>query len=162
MKTKNNGETYVEDFEAGDVEHTDESDAFLAGLEGDVTLLDEPLEGAIEDALGQGAHRVGHLVLVAALGHELVAYLDLGLGQVLVQVSAVYSHQLADLVTFLYGRNEDEGEAGKGIEKRSKRGKTSKLYFVDKYFCPLYLSYSLCLHSPRCRRARPAPLGLSA
>lgn len=100
-KTKNNVETYVEDFEAGDVEHTDESDAFLAGLEGDVTLLDEPLEGAIEDALGQGAHRVCHLVLVAALRHELVAYLDLGLGQVLVQVSAVHSHQFANLITFL-------------------------------------------------------------
>jgi hypothetical protein len=53
--------THVEDLETGDIKHTDEVLALLAGGEGQVTLDDEELEDAIEHGLGQGAHGVGAL-----------------------------------------------------------------------------------------------------
>lgn len=88
--------TYVENFEAGDIQHTDEVNPLESSLQSDVTLLDQPLEGTIEHGLSHGADGGGHLVLVPALGHELVTDLDSGLGQVLVQVHAVNAEQLAE------------------------------------------------------------------
>lgn len=89
-------ETYVENFEAGDIQHTDEVDSLESSLQSDVTLLDQPLEGTIEHGLSHGTDGGGHLVLVPALSHELVTDLDLRLGQVLVQVHAINAEQLAE------------------------------------------------------------------
>lgn len=64
--------TYVEDFETGNIQYTNELDTLLASLEGLVDTLDEPLEETIEDGLGHGADRVQDLRKMV-ISHEKVA-----------------------------------------------------------------------------------------
>ena len=54
--------THIEDLEAEDVEHTNEGGSLLLGVESDVHLLHQPLEETVVHVLGQGAHRVVHLL----------------------------------------------------------------------------------------------------
>lgn len=58
---KEEDKTYVEDLESGDVEHTDEELALVLGVECLVDTLDQPLEHAVVQGLGQGSHRVHDL-----------------------------------------------------------------------------------------------------
>ena len=51
-------ETYIEDLEAGNVEHTDEAMTLLLGVQGEVDLLDQPLEETVEHGLSHGTNRV--------------------------------------------------------------------------------------------------------
>ena len=121
------GPTYVEDLETGDVEDADELRTLLARLQRDVDAPHQPLEEAIENGLGHGAHRVQdlgrnkgttsvgsarwrstwrtrYLGHVTTLGDELVADFDLGLDHVVVESWAVDAEQFADAFTFLRGR----------------------------------------------------------
>ena len=70
-----------------------------------VTLDDEPLEDAVEDGPGDTTNTVGSLVAGLTLGHPLSADLDLGLGQVLVEVSALSTAELTNGVTSLRNNN---------------------------------------------------------
>jgi len=74
--------SYVEDLEAGNIEHTNEHGTLHAGLQGLVTLFHDPLEEAIEHALGQSANGVIDLGDIPTLGDELSTDLDLGLAQI--------------------------------------------------------------------------------
>lgn len=93
--------TYVKDFKACDVQNADEQRALLASFECDVALLDHPFEDAIEQRLGHGTDRVGHLIYVSALSYKFGADLDLGFAQILVQFIAIaekqFCHQIAGL-----------------------------------------------------------------
>jgi hypothetical protein len=93
-------DTYVENFEASNIQYTNELHTFLVGVQSFVTLLHQPLEDTIEHTLTDGTDRVGDLVLVTTLGDELVTDLDAGLQQVLVQIDAVAAQQLGDTFTF--------------------------------------------------------------
>lgn len=93
--------TYVEDLETSNIQHTDELLTLLLRVQGLVTLLDEPLEQTIEHSLAQSSDGVGDLVLVTSLGNELVTDLDPGLQQVLVQLIAVRAHQLGNTASLL-------------------------------------------------------------
>lgn len=93
--------TYVEDLETSNIQHTDELLTLLLGVECLVTLLHQPLEQPIEHSLAQGSDGVGDLVLVTALGNELVTDLNPGLQQVLVQLVAVSAAQLGHTGTLL-------------------------------------------------------------
>lgn len=93
--------THVEDLETGNIQHTDEVLTLLLRVQSLVTLLHQPLEQAIEHTLAQGTDRVGDLVLVTALGDELVTDLDARLQQILVQVLDIDAHQLGDALTGL-------------------------------------------------------------
>lgn len=73
----------------------------LLGVESFVTLLDEPLEETIENTLGHGTDGVGDLVLVTALGDELVTDLDPWLQEAPDHVLGLDAQQLGDLLTFL-------------------------------------------------------------
>lgn len=94
-------DTHVEDFETSNIQHTDKVLPLLLGIQSFVTLLDEPLEETIEHTLAESSDGVGDLVLVTALGHELVSDLDAGLQQVLVQILAVDTQEFGDSFTFL-------------------------------------------------------------
>jgi hypothetical protein len=91
--------TYVENLETSNIQHTDERGTLLLGVQCLVTLLDEPFEETIEDTLAEGTDGVGDLILVTTLGDELVTDLDAGLEQVLVEILAVDTEQLGDLLT---------------------------------------------------------------
>lgn len=94
-------ETYVENLETGDIQHTDKVLPLLLGVQGLVTLLHQPLEQPVEHRLRHGAYRVGYLVLVTTLGDELITDLDPRLQQVLVKVGTVATKQLSNTFTFL-------------------------------------------------------------
>jgi hypothetical protein len=91
--------TYVENFETSNIQHTDEGVTLLLGVKCFVTLLDEPFEETIEHTLAESTDGVGDLILVTTLGDELVTDLDAGLKQVLVEILAVDTEQLGDLLT---------------------------------------------------------------
>lgn len=93
--------TYVEDFETCNIQHTNELSALLLGVQSLVTLLDQPLEETIEDTLAKGTDRVGDLVLVLTLGDELVTDLNTWLQQILVQIVSADTEQLSNTVTIL-------------------------------------------------------------
>jgi len=93
--------TYVENFETGNIEYTDEVSSLESSLKGHVTLLYEPLEDTIEDGLSQGTNGVGYLLDGPTLGDEFVTDLDLGLGQVPVEISTFNSEKLTDGITDL-------------------------------------------------------------
>lgn len=93
--------THVEDFETSNIQYTDEVLPLLLGVQGLVTLLHQPLEQPVEHTLAKGTDGVGDLVLVTTLGDELVSDLDAGLQQALVQVLAVDTEELGDLLTVL-------------------------------------------------------------
>lgn len=76
--------TYVKDFETSYVKDADEFSSFLAGLEGLVALLHNPLEDALKNSLGQSTHGIIHLFQVPALSDEFRSNLDLRLGKVFV------------------------------------------------------------------------------
>lgn len=95
---------YLENLETSDVQYTNEVDTLEASGKGFVTLGDQPAEHTVVDSLGHGAHGVVALVNVHALGHKLSADLNLGLGDVVVQISAVHTHHLSHLLTSLFGR----------------------------------------------------------
>lgn len=94
--------THVEDFETGNVEYTNEVSALEASLKGDVTLLHKPLEDTIEHGLSHGTDGVGYLLDAPTLGDELVTDLDLGLGQVPVEISTVDTEKLGNGITNLH------------------------------------------------------------
>lgn len=77
-------DTHVEDFETSNIQYTNEVLPLLFGVKSLVTFLDQPLEETIEHTLAKSTDGVGDLVLVTALGDELVSDLDAGLQQVLV------------------------------------------------------------------------------
>ena len=81
--------TYVEDFETSNIEHTNVVVTFRLCVQGSVYSLYQPIEHSVVQGLGNGAHRVGHLVFVTPLDHKLVTDLDLWLQQTLQQVTAV-------------------------------------------------------------------------
>ena len=93
--------TYVENFKTGNIEYTNEVDSLLASSKGVVTLLDEVLESTIEYGLSQGTDGVGDLNGALTLGDELVTDLDLGLGQVLVEISTFRADEFTDGITSL-------------------------------------------------------------
>lgn len=95
------GETYVEDLETGDIQHTDKVLPLLLGVQGLVTLLHQPLEQPVEHRLRHSAHGVGYLVLVTTLSDELVTDLDPWLQQVLVKIGTVAAKQLGHALTLL-------------------------------------------------------------
>ena len=84
---------YLEDLEAGDVEHADEVLPLVLGVQRLVDATDEPGEHARVQRLRQRLHRELHLVLVLTFRHHLVADLDLGLQQRLEKVSRVDAEQ---------------------------------------------------------------------
>lgn len=94
--------TYVEDLETSNIQHTDEVLTLLLGVQSLVTLLHQPLEQTIEHTLAQSTDRVVHLDDVTALRHELVTDLDARLQQVLVQLLHVRAEQLGDALTLLH------------------------------------------------------------
>ena len=85
--------SYLKDLESGDVQHTDVVVPLGHGVQGLVDTLDQPVEEAIEEGLGQSGDGVHHLVLVSALHDELGADLDLGLQQALQQIVGVDAQQ---------------------------------------------------------------------
>lgn len=95
-------DTYVEDFETSNIQHTDEMLTLLLGVKSFVTLLHQPLEETIEDTLAESTDGVGYLVLVTTLGNELVTDLDAWFQQVLVQFLAIAAEQFRDTFT-LFG-----------------------------------------------------------
>ena len=63
---------YVEDFETGDIQHTNEVvtvESFL--IQSDVAFFDDPVEDTSVDALGHGTDCPVDLVDVLTLGHPL-------------------------------------------------------------------------------------------
>ena len=89
---------HAEDLEAGDVEHANEVLTLVLRVERFVDARDEPAEHAVVEALGDGAHRVHHLLLRLLLLHVLVAHLDLRLQQALDKVARVDAHQEGHLL----------------------------------------------------------------
>ena len=85
-------EAYVENFKAGNVEHTDESSSFLSSGQSLVANCDQVFEETIKQTLGQSTDGIVALVDVHALRHKLVTDLNLGFGDVLVQIHGIYSH----------------------------------------------------------------------
>lgn len=53
--------TYVENFETSNIEHTNEVLSLLLGVQGLVTPLHKVLEETIENTLRQGTYGVGYL-----------------------------------------------------------------------------------------------------
>jgi len=94
-------ETYVENLETSDIQHTDEVLSLLLGVQGLVTFLHQPLEQSVEHGLRHSAYGVGYLVLVTTLGHELVTDLDPWFQQVLVKIGTVTAKQLGHAITLL-------------------------------------------------------------
>jgi len=100
--------THIKNFETSNVQYTDEVVSLSLGVQGLVDSSDQPAEHAVVQGLGEGAHRVQHLVLVATLGDELVTDLDLGLQQTLEQVARVHAQQEGNLLRFcLYQLNQN-------------------------------------------------------
>lgn len=93
--------TYVENFEASNIKHSNKRSTFLTSFQSLVTHGDQVPKETIIQTLGQGADGVGTLVYVHALRYELVADLNLGLGNVFVEVHAVHSHQRTECLTHL-------------------------------------------------------------
>lgn len=93
--------TYVEDFETGDIQYTDEVLSLLFGVKGLVTLLDEIFENPVEHGLRHGTHGIGDLVDITALGDELGTDLDPGLAKSVVQSGGFNTQQFGDAFTFL-------------------------------------------------------------
>jgi len=91
--------TYIKNLETGNVQHTNEVISLVLGFKSLVDSDDEPLEHTIVQRLGQGADGVGNLVLVTTLGHELVADLDLGLQETLLQVACVDAQEESYLLS---------------------------------------------------------------
>lgn len=91
--------TYIENFETSNIQDTDERGTLLLGVKSLVTLLDQELEDTIEDTLAESTDGVGDLILVLTLGDELGTDLDTWLKQVLVEIGAVNTEQLGDLLT---------------------------------------------------------------
>jgi hypothetical protein len=91
--------THVENFETSNIQYTNEVSTFLLGVKSFVTLLDEPFEETIEDTLAKSTDGVVTLILVTTLCDELVTDLNTWLKQVLVQVLAINTEQLGDLLT---------------------------------------------------------------
>ena len=52
---------YLEDFETGDIQHTNEELPLALGVQCLVDTTDEPLEHPVVDGLGHGVHTVHHL-----------------------------------------------------------------------------------------------------
>lgn len=100
-------DTYVENFEASNIQDTNELDSLLLSVQSLVALDYEPLEASIEHALGHGTHRVSTLIFGSALSHELITDLYSGLAQILVQIGSIQTkkvgHTLALLRTFGLG-----------------------------------------------------------
>ena len=94
--------TYVEDLEAGDIEHTDEVLSLLFGVQSFVQLLHHPLEQPVVHGFGHGTDRIGHLVLVSALGHHLGTDLYPGLTEILVEVGGVDAEQVSHFLALFH------------------------------------------------------------
>ena len=92
---------YLKDLKTSNVQHTDERHTLESRGKSFITLGHQPTEHTVVDSLGHGAHRVVALVNVHAFSHKLSTDLDLRLGDVLVQISAIHYHHLGDLVTSL-------------------------------------------------------------
>lgn len=94
-------DTHLEDLKTSNIQYTNEVLTLLLGIQSLVTLLHQPLEQTIEHTLAEGTDRVGDLLDVTALGDELVADLDAGLQQVLVQLGGIATEQLRHTATLL-------------------------------------------------------------
>jgi len=97
----NTSDTHLEDLKTSNIQYTNEVLTLLLGIQSLVTLLHQPLEQTIEHTLAEGTDRVGDLLDVTALGDELVADLDAGLQQVLVQLGGIATEQLRHTATLL-------------------------------------------------------------
>lgn len=53
--------TYVENFETGNIQHTDKMLTFLLGVQSFVTFFHQEFEKSVEHTLGHGAHGVRDL-----------------------------------------------------------------------------------------------------
>ncbi len=90
---------YLKDFEACNVEHTDEVLALVLGVDGLVDLGDEPQEHPGVQGLGEGGHCELDLRHRLTLRDPLSSDLHLGHQESLQQVSAVHSEQMGHLQT---------------------------------------------------------------
>ena len=93
--------THVEDFKAGDIQHTDERVSLETSFKGFITLGNDELEGTVKQSLGHGAEGVAALVNVHALRHELSTDLDLGFGHSQVHVIAIGAHECCNFFSRL-------------------------------------------------------------
>lgn len=150
---KKKQKTHVKDFETGNVEYTDEVDSLLSSGESFITLLHQPLEDTIEHGLCHSTDRVGHLILVPTLGYKLVTDLDLGLGKVLVQVSAVHTEKLGNGLTSLRRK----------WQLRLEYPMAGRDYHQIRTFKECFKKVFSRFHRPpQCRRLQPVPRDLSA
>lgn len=94
--------TYVENFEASNIKYTDKRSPLLTRRQSLVTDRDEVPEETIKETLGQGTNGVITLVDVHALRHKLVADLNLGFGDVLVEVHSVHAQQSTESLAHLW------------------------------------------------------------
>lgn len=58
---KYNSATYVENFETGNIQYTNEVLSLLVGVQSFVTFLDQPFEQPVKHGFGHGTNRVGDL-----------------------------------------------------------------------------------------------------
>ena len=93
--------THVENFKAGDIQHTDERVSLETSFKGFITLGNDELEDTVKQSLGHGTDGVVALVNVHALRHELSTDLDLGFGDSQVHVSSIDAHEFCDFLSSL-------------------------------------------------------------
>ena len=66
-------------FEAGNIQNSDEKGLFDFGWEGPITSIHQPFEQFVIHGFTKAADRVANLVFGSTLGHKFVSNLDFGL-----------------------------------------------------------------------------------
>ena len=89
----------LEDFEAGDIQDTDEMLPLVLGVQGLVDTSDQPGEHTGVQHLGQGSDGVQNLIFALSLDDEFSSDLDLGCAQRLQEIRTVQAEQVSDLLS---------------------------------------------------------------